>query len=411
MKRIPSIVKNNSAILKNFSSLALLQIFNLCLPLITFPYLVKVVGVDGYGLLSFSLATIAYFNILIDYGFNLTATREVSVNRDNRNKLIEIFSSVISIKVFFLVICFLVLLFLVCFIEKFNSNSKMYLYTFGIVIGQALFPIWFFQGVEKMKYITYLNMVSRSIFTIAIFVFVKEEKDVLLVPVFNTFGGVLSALISFFILRNTFKVKFKIQKVSVLIKYLKESWDVFVIDFLPNLYNNFSTFFLGLFASFEVVGIYALAVKLVNVLNSFIYVIRNATYPYLNKDKSKINLITKITVCVGALFSTCTFIFSEYLIPLIFGNAGVKSLTYLYILGFSPLFLSIAIAYGTNKLLVLKQDRMMRNVTVKYSLTGFFIALILIPKYGAYGAAITVLVTRFLMAILTYRAASKFNTL
>ncbi|CAL2077235.1 oligosaccharide flippase family protein [Tenacibaculum dicentrarchi] len=407
MKKITKIIKSNSSIFKNFSFLAVLQIFNLVLPLLTYPYLISILGAEYFGLISFSIATITYFNVVVDYGFNLTATREISINRDNLDKLTEIFSSVISIKIILMTICFLILLILILFFELFNSNTSIYLCTFGIVVGQVLFPVWFFQGMEKMKYITYLNVISKTIFTIAIFVFINEKEDILLVPIFNSSGAILSGILSFFILKKYFKIKFKFQSFLTLKKYLVDGWNIFIIDFLPNLYNNFSVFFLGIFAPLEIVGFYALAMKLVGVLNSFIYVIRNVTYPYLIKDQTKINVISKIIITVGLIFSVCVFIFSKLIVPLVFGKTGEESLIFLYILGLSPLFLSITISYGANRLLVMKKDKIMRNITIQYSLIGFVLALILIPIYGAYGAAFTVVITRLIMSVLTYKKGVK----
>ncbi|MFX7844873.1 oligosaccharide flippase family protein, partial [Acinetobacter baumannii] len=85
---------------------------------------------------------------------NFTATREVAVHKENNEKLNEIFSSIMIIKFFLLVISFIILLVLVSFFEKFSADPELYFLTFGTVLGQVLFPIWFFQGIEKMKYIT-----------------------------------------------------------------------------------------------------------------------------------------------------------------------------------------------------------------------------------------------------------------
>ena len=133
------------------------------------------------------------------------------------------------------------------------------------------------------------------------------------------------------------------------------------------------------------------------------YVIRNVTYPYLVKNVSKFKQITKIIISMGLLFTVCTVSLSHWIIPFVFGDKMDNSLEYLYILSLSPLLLAITFSYGSNKLLVLKKDREMKNITFQFSIFGFMLALVLIPVYGAIGSAITLISTRILMAILTYR--------
>jgi len=120
-------------LISNFFSLAILQGANYLLPLITFPYLVRVLGVEKFGLLAFATATIAYFSVIVDYGFNLTATKDVSINRDNIDKLNEIFSSVMVIKFILLLISFIILVFLTSTFNKFGEYSTIFYLTFGML--------------------------------------------------------------------------------------------------------------------------------------------------------------------------------------------------------------------------------------------------------------------------------------
>ena len=154
IKRIKSKFQSQDSkkISANFMYLSILQGMNLLLPLITFPYLVRVLGIEKFGLIMFAQAFIVYFSMLADYGFNLSGIREVSSNRNNKNKLIKIFSSIMIAR-FVLVLIGLIFLTIVVFsFEKFSKDWELYLLSYGVVIGTFLFPSWFFQGIVKMKY-------------------------------------------------------------------------------------------------------------------------------------------------------------------------------------------------------------------------------------------------------------------
>ena len=153
MKRIFQIIESKKVLFKNFTSLSILQISNYIFPIITLPYLVRVLGPEKYGLVNFATAFAAYFTIITDYGFNLSATQEISVNRENPNRISEIFSSVFTIKMLLFLFSSVIFSGIILFVPIFNENIILFVVTFFSVLGTALFPLWFYQGMERMKYI------------------------------------------------------------------------------------------------------------------------------------------------------------------------------------------------------------------------------------------------------------------
>jgi len=389
-------------LLNNFISLASLQGITFLLPLLTMPYLFRTLGPDIYGLVSFATATVFFFNIFVEYGFNLYATREISRNINDNNKINEIFSLILSTKLFLLFVSFVILTVVIFIFSKFSDNKLLFYLTFLLVIGNSLFPMWFFQGIEEMKYISIFTIVAKLIFTIGIFLFIKSSDDYLYQPFFNGIGMILISIYSLYFIRMKYNISFKFTRFTNILFVLKDSFNLFISDFMPNIYNNFSTFLLGFFTSFENLGYFSLATQIIDVFNKFIYIIRNVTYPFLNKDFSKFKEITIIFIITGFVFSSSILLGSNYILPYIFGEKVYMSMNIIYILSLSPLLFSITLSFGSNKLVVLNKDKIYRNIIIKNSLIGFIGSLVLIPIIGIYGAAINIIFTRMLLSIFTY---------
>ena len=313
----------------NFFSLSVLQIFSYVLPLLTLPYLVRVLGVETFGLVAFATAFITFFNILVDYGFNLSATREVSIHRENKDKITEIYSSVLSIKFILIFVSFVIFSFIVFTFDKFSSHIELYFITFISVIGQALFPIWYFQGMERMKYITIINIFSKVVFTIAIFVFVHEESDYLMVPLLTGLGILIGSLYALYIIKKDFNQSFVWQNIETMKIHFKDSSQFFLSRVSVSIYTSANAFVLGLFTNNTMVGYYSIAEKLYMAIQSLYGPITQALYPYVAKERN-IKLFKKIFYSVvglnilGVIF---LYFFGEYIFAFLFTQEiGIESI-------------------------------------------------------------------------------------
>ena len=275
-----------TVILNNFFSLTLLKVLTYILPLITFPYLFRVLGIEKFGLIMFAQATMYYFEIVVDFGFNLSATREVALNAKKPNKLNEIISAVFSIKFMLLLFSFLVLILVVNLFDRFLQDFLLYYYSFLKVIALAFITVWFFQGIEKMKYITLIDIISKSIFTVLIFVFVQSESHYILVPLISGVGYIIGTIFSLIYLFRRFKKSFIICSFSVLKKYFNDSSMFFLSRVSVSLYTTSNAFFLGLVTSNIMVGYYAVAEKLYMVIRQLYQPIVQVIYPYMSKSKN-----------------------------------------------------------------------------------------------------------------------------
>ena len=279
-------LEDKKALISNFFSLSVLQALNMFLPLFTLPYLVRILGAENFGLVNFSLSIIMYFNILVSFGFELSATREISINRDNLEKVSKIFSTVMLIKILLFIFSYIVLTLLLIFVDKLSEHITLYYVTFGFVFGNLLFPTWFFQGMERMKYITYINFVSRVLFTILIFVLVKESDDYIYVPLLNTLGTVIGGLYSLWLVFRLYKIKIVMPNREDFILHLKESYAFF----LSRVANDGSRFYaitiIGMSFGNVIVGYYSMIEKLYYAFMSLGGIVAQTIYPYMSRTKN-----------------------------------------------------------------------------------------------------------------------------
>jgi len=317
----------------NFFSLSVLQGANYLLPLITLPYLVRVLGPEKFGLIAFAQAFIQYFVILADYGFNLSATREISIHRESKQKVSEIFCSVMAIKLALAVLSFVTLCAVVFSFGKFRGDRQIYFLTFGTVVGQVLFPVWFFQGMERMKHIALLNISSKLLFTILIFIVIRKSSDYIYVPLINSCGFILAGVLGqIFALRN-FGIRPHLPTINCLWSHLKNSTQFFLSRASVSIYTSSNAFFLGLFTNNAMVGYYSAAEKLYIAFQGIYQPLTNTIYPYMAKY-GNIPLYKKIfnsSLLLNSISCILLFVFSKHLVMLLFGSNFQQSVIVLRI--------------------------------------------------------------------------------
>lgn len=400
--------ENKKQLLSNFFYLSVLQGANYLLPLLTVPYLIQILGMEHFGLLAFAGGVIAYFQIITNYGFNLTATKEISIHRDDKAKVTEIFSSVMIVKSILMIISFVLLSLLVFSFEKFRDDALIYLLTFGTVIGDLLFPVWFFQGMERMKYITYLNVLSKLIFTIAIFIFIKQQSDYYLVPVLTSFGFIIAGIWSLVIIKKDFGIWFEWQTISHLKSYLDDGKAIFLQQFYVSLYSRINIIFLGMFTNNTIVGYYSVVEKILAVPMSLFLVAVQAYYPYSAKAHkesavkffSQLKKLSFILISASLLFIFIVLLFNTKIIAFITGvqdNTLIVSVLNIMILGI--LFSSFGQLY-TQTMIILDKANILNKISFIIMIFNLVFSPFVIIYFGILGLAYLI-VTRQLVVTAT----------
>ncbi|RYG00614.1 MAG: flippase, partial [Chitinophagaceae bacterium] len=271
------------SVFRNFFFLSVVQATNFIIPLIILPYLLVVVGVENFGLISLAQSVMSYFIIITDFGFNLTSTREIVSNRHDLKKVSEIVSTTLVLKTMLSFACFVVLLLCLRFVPMLADHSLFYLISFSLVIGQLVMPTWFFQGMEKMQFLAYINVVGKTVFTVLIFFLVVKPGDYMYVPLYLSLGNILSGILGIAIMFRRFKLNFRMPSVQVLKKELKTGGSIMLSNFAINAYVNSNIVILGFFSNTTVVGYYSVAEKILYCVRQIMNLFFQATYPQLCK--------------------------------------------------------------------------------------------------------------------------------
>ncbi|OCC15615.1 Membrane protein [Dissulfuribacter thermophilus] len=392
-------------ILSNFLSLLVLQSANFLLPLIILPYLVRTLEPEKFGLIMFAQAFITYFTIFTDYGFNLSATREISIARENKEKISKIFSAVMLIKIILLIISFLLLSAIVFSFTRFKEDRLVFIFTFGIVLGQTIFPVWFFQGIERMKYITILNIIAKLIFMIAIFLVVHQTSDYLYVPILNSMGYIIAGLISLYIIFSHFDIQLHKPKKSMLIRLFKESTQLFFSNLSVTLFTISNTFILGLLTNNTIVGVYASIERVIIAIKNLYIPLYQALFPWLSKKNKKeieifIRRLIPIIFIISLLFFIILLFFAEDILNILYSNPII--IQHVLIFKFFSLISIFAALNMLFNLLYLSSIRAYKermNIMLKSGLYSITTTIVMTFFFGIYGTAFSAVSTELVLLL------------
>lgn len=398
MKKLRTILRNkdNSQLLKNFFSLAMLKLINAVLPFVTLPYLIKVLGIRQYGAIILAISLIAYFQAVTDYGFNLSATREIAKHRTSKQQLSFIYSKTIITKMYLLLFCLTILIPVILLVPQFKEDLLVYLLMCLMLVGQTLFPEWFFRGVEQMGYIATLNLVVKLSFTIGVFVLIKAPQDYWLYPFLLGVSYIIVSFISHYIIISKFDLKLVFIDVGRVKKSLKLGFPLFINQFAPNFYNNTTNFLVGMILGKSYAGYFGATRQVVQILTVLNSVVSGVAFPYLIRYKDKFAVFSRYYITFIAIFSISLVLIHQYIFDIIGIDFKYDSeVFYILILGF--LAIVFHTVYSTNYLISRGYDYVVMKLTILTSVIGFILSFPLIYNFGLIGGATNIFISQLIL--------------
>lgn len=385
MSSILANLKGNT-ILKNAVFLGIIQIFNYVFPLITIPYLVKIFGLSIFGMISMAQLVASYIYIVTDYGFNLSGTRKVVLEKFNVEALNTIFSSIVVTKLLLSLLCLVIAIIIFILVPTFNADFSFYFIMSLSVIGQVFFPTWFFQGMEDMKIISIINGISRAITTALIILLIKSQHDLLEYAILFTLSNIIVGFGAFFYCKRKYHLKMVIVTGKQIIDFLKSGFNVFLPTFFSNVLTTGGILILGLYHSEKLVGIFNSIDKFVKAFVSFVGSITQALFPNLS-SKFLTDRAQAMKLLFGYGKKIMLFLFICFILSLLIGKFFLEFIydksysDYAYILyilmgwvllSFANNFIGIQFLVGSGNSLIYRKSFL---ISVFFTISLFYLII------------------------------------
>ena len=406
---------------KNIFLLYFVQASNYIFPLLTLPYLMRVLGAEHFGIMSMVQAWIQYTIIFVDYGFNFSATLLIAKNKENQHLLNKIYT-VTTISKFLLFLIFLLIAVVYSLIFGLDICAKLFFCGMFAVLGTVFFPIWLFQGLEKMQGIVVSTTIAKCFSLIAVFLLVRDSNDIDLAIFSQSLGMFVSGIIAMWYIRKNKMVAFTKCRLPDVLASLKGGFDLFISNITISFYTTLNVIIIGYFAGPVYAGYFSAADKLRVAAQGLLTPVQQALFPRVSSLVSKGSNFKEILSLYGkkfilfGLFVSVSIAVVGYPVSLFYFSEEYRIASSLLLL-MSPLpfIVSIGIVFGQWWLITNDHTAVVRNTYIRISMIHIIMAIALIHYAPVYGVTVSVLLTETIISCLfiryCYRLATQNNNL
>lgn len=390
----------------NIASLSLFQLANYVIPILIIPIVVRALGVEFFGKASYAQNIIGYLTLIVNYGFEYSATQDVAIYRDDKSKLQTIFWTVIRFKTTLLLISFVALLVFYFTFSKIGEDPLLYVYAALINVGMVLFPTWFFQGIEKMKNMALFNFAIKVVGAVLVVLLVSIPSDYRNYVLILSLSYVVVGVIAFLYVIWQYDLCNNRNKDEMLSgQVIRKGFPIFLNNIFVSLYTAAGMTIIGIYLSDVEVGLYAGVHKIVLAVMMLTSMpINIALFPIMSRkfEESKHEgweFFKKSLILVatgGAVVSIFLYLIAPFAVNIFLGNEFTDSIPLLKL--FSPLpFLVITASMLTVQgMYGMQMHRYAPFIGAFLGVVSIVLCLGLVPCWGIYGAAIAWLTTQFL---------------
>jgi PST family polysaccharide transporter len=386
-------------LMRNIYWLFSLQGLNYLIPLAVMPFLVRMLGIEKYGLVVFAQSFAQYFVILTDYGFNLSATKRVAMIRNDRERVSNLFWCVILLKALLMLVGIVILAVLVTAVPRFRLEPLLYAAAYLAVIGTVLFPMWLFQGMEQMKYISIVSGGAKLASALTLFIVVRHSSDYVLALAILSGGTFGAGLVGFIVAVRTFAIIPRLPARDDIKETLHNGWHLFVSTAATSFYTNSNLFLVGVIVGNVQAGYFSAAEKIIRGMQAMLVPITQAIYPHVNNLMGRsrelaLTFLRKGFIWISALSFLPSILLLFCAAPVahfVVGPAGEPCIPLFRWMAMLPFIIAISNVLGIQTMIPFGLERELSRIYVVAGFGSLPLSIVLIRQYGAVGAAVSVL--------------------
>lgn len=392
------------------------QLFNLVTPLLVVPYIVSVCGEENFGKTAVGMAIAFFLIVFIDFGSDIIGVREVSVNRDNPEVLNKIFTTTYAVKGIILLIVLTFASFIFFTFPFFKSEKIMFTLGLSVLIGQFLNPTWFLQGIENVKWITLVNIISKGIYLLGIFFTIKKETDYIYVNLWWGLGMIFSNFLILIWIIKKHRFSFLMVNKEEVLKHIKNDFSMFSSQIFVSLQLYAPVVLISYFGNNLMAGQYRIVEQIIVIFKTYIFLFFNYVFPrvcYLIETDFKRGLKNWIIYngfnFVFVLISMALFHLFSYEIVAYFNPTNRYVLSNLLeVAVFIPLILAISVPLK-QLILALNYKKFYVRLTSIMVVINLLAIVFLLPLFKVYGVFYSLIATDLIVIIFYIYQLKKNN--
>ncbi|EMF0086636.1 flippase [Enterococcus hirae] len=389
--------------------LYVLQFFNTVIPLITIPYITRILTPYNYGEFSSALNLTSYFLVIVEYGFNWSGARKIAIAK-NKEDITKIYSSIFFARLFLMFISF-ILLFLLSLILKIPTRQYYcMLILFLMIIGTSIQQIGLFQGLQRMKFISIVTVTIRTIATIMTFIFINKSDQVIGYTFLYSISFLILGIICMIYTHSFLRIKIKFPGLKVIFIELKDGWYLFLSSGMGKVFAGIGITALQFFSTKQEVGAYSAIQKIPQMMIIAYTPFSQAIFPIMSKKiaENDINITKMVGKVIGILMPILLImiismaIFSNSIVTLAFGKAYSD-----YSILLIPLIIWASLSIinnllGTQILVASGKTQIYSKLFVTSMIVMIACTLVLCKLYGGFGVALASMLGEGLLTFLLY---------